>query len=128
MNVKIFFALVILFIIYTVFGQGLWLSFLTEGYQSVFVANDQVYFGKLSWSGKWYKLTDIYYLQAPNGIQKTEGAKANVTDPNIQLVKLGNELHGPEDVMYLDSSKIIFWENLKSDSKVVEAINNYEQK
>jgi hypothetical protein len=39
-------------------------------------------------------------------------------------VKLGNEIHGPEQEMQISSSQVIFWENLKNDGKVVDAIKN----
>lgn len=102
------------------FGQKLWFVFATKGYQSVFLTNGQVYFGKLSVSGRFYKLTDIYYLQAPQDLQDQKG----IANPqqNIKLVKLGNELHGPQDQMYIERDKVLFWENMKDDSKVVTAI------
>lgn len=101
-------------------------------YQAVFLTNGQVYFGKLSMSGKWYSLKDIYYLQVTQDLQPASGdSKAAPTDtpagqnPNQQvgLVKLGSELHGPEDAMYISPDQVLFWENLKSDSKVVQKIH-----
>lgn len=52
---------------------------------------------------------------------------APATD-NFSLVKLGNELHGPEDKMSINLSQVLFVEDLKVDSKVVEAIRAYELK
>lgn len=84
-----------------------------DGYQAVFLANDQTYFGKLSDSEPGQvKLENIYYLQDDDG---------------FSLAKLGNELHGPEDVMYISRDKLNFWENLKDDSEVVTAIREYEE-
>ncbi len=95
-----------------------------RGYQAVFLDNGQVYFGKLSQSGKSYKLSDIYYLQAGESLQQAASTSGGAT-PNIQLIKLGSELHGPTDAMYIERSNLLFWENLKDDSKVVEAIKKY---
>ncbi len=93
-------------------------------YQAVFLTNGQAYFGKLSTKGKWLLLTDIYYLQATDSLQQSS---TPTTPPaNIQLVKLGSELHGPEDAMYIEHDKVLFWENLKPDSKAIEAINKYK--
>lgn len=103
------------------------------GYQAVFLTNGQVYFGKLDFEGHWVKLTDIYYLQVTQNLQAAGSGDQNTTatpgtaqnQSNIKLVKLGSELHGPEDAMYIDKDKILFWENMKDDSKVVTAIKQY---
>lgn len=103
-------------------------------YQAVFLANGQVYFGKISQTENTYVvLTDIYYLQANNQLQTTSSpdSKNGTTTPppssQMSLVKLGNELHGPEDAMYINRDQILFFENLKSDSRVVAAINAYQK-
>jgi hypothetical protein len=100
------------------------------GYQAVFLTNGQVYFGKLeSADSSSLVLRDIYYLKVTQALQPApvEGEQAAAQQPNIQLVKLGSELHGPEDAMYLQQDKVLFWENMKGDSKVVEAINKYQE-
>jgi hypothetical protein len=102
-------------------------------YQAVFLTNGQVYFGKLDFEGHWYVLRDIYYLQVTQELQPASGngSSQNITTPQnnsqqqkVQLVKLGSELHGPEDAMYIARDKIMFWENLKSDSRVIQTIKN----
>ena len=84
-----------------------------------------VYFGKLRNVGSAYTtLTDVYYIQAnPQQSQNTQGGASASPQPNLSLVKLGDELHGPEREMQVASNQIIFWENLRNDSKVVDAIN-----
>jgi hypothetical protein len=110
-------------------------------YQAVFLTNGQVYFGKLSdANSNWITLTNIYYLQVTQNLQaaatsdqtknatpSTTGA-ANQSQNNIQLVKLGSELHGPTDEMHIERDKVLFWEDMKDDSKVVQAINQYSGK
>ena len=101
-------------------------------YQAVFLANGQVYFGKLDAEDGWFVLRDIYYLQVTQELQPASSnsnpdqnpapSQQQVGDQRVQLVKLGSELHGPEDAMYIPRDKIMFWENLKSDSKVVQTI------
>jgi len=105
---------------------------LEDRYQAVFLDNGQVYFGKLSDTNKSYVvLEDIYYLQVNQAVQPEqveEGqdpAAAADQQAQISLAKLGNELHGPEDVMYIQHSKIIFWENLKTDGQVTTAITDF---
>jgi hypothetical protein len=93
-------------------------------YQAVFFTNGQVYFGKLRpLNSEYMKLTDIYYLQA-----KTDSSNPQKTDDsgaNVQLIKLGNEIHGPDDEMIISKSQILFFENLKSNSKVSKSIDKY---
>ncbi len=95
-------------------------------WQSVFLDNNQVYFGHLrNYNRDYVVLSNIFYLRAaePPQPQPSEG-------PTLNLVKLGGELHGPQDEMYIPKGKIMFWENLKSDSQVTQAINTFlaEQK
>ncbi len=97
-------------------------------YQAVFLSSQdgQVYFGKLSiYNNNIYRLTDIYYVRVDNPIQP-EGAKQK-KQPNISLAKLGNELHGPQDAMYIARNKVLYWENLKNDGKVVTAITEFKK-
>jgi hypothetical protein len=97
-----------------------------NGYQAVFLTNGQVYFGKLqSTKGDYLTLTNIYYLQVQQTVQPAD-ANAAVNQGETQLVKLGNELHGPQDSMRISDKQVLFWENLKADSKVSQAISNYK--
>lgn len=124
----LFLIILLLIIVGACLAQKLWLKKNTQGYQAVFLTNNQVYFGKLSSSGHSYKLTDIYYLQVTQPLQQpvtpesNSNANPTQTQPNIQLVKLGSELHAPADVMYIERDQVLFWENMKDSSKVVEAI------
>ena len=86
-------------------------------WQAVFLANGQVYFGHLRNYNRGYaRLREIYYLQAQQPLQSGQ------TPIGLNLVKLGSELHGPEDVMMIPKNQILFWENMKDDSQVVKAI------
>lgn len=88
-------------------------------WQAVFLSNGQVYFGRLENYNRGYaRLTSVYYLRAADALQQG-GGEAN---QSINLVKLGGELHGPEDEMFIPKDKIQFWENLKASSQVVRAI------
>ena len=102
----------------------------TSEFQSLFLTNGQVYFGKLSDLGKKYvTMTDIYYLQVQQGQTLQSGSTAtNSTSSKISLAKLGSELHGPEDKMFVASDQVLFWENMKPDSKVSQAIAKFQTK
>lgn len=105
-----------------------------DRYQAVFLANGQVYFGKLQEVGKYIRLSDIYYLQVQK--PKSSEGTTNNADPtsqqnkkadNTQLIKLGEELHSPEDEMLINKDQLLFWENLKDGGKVVDAIKAYQK-
>lgn len=96
-------------------------------YQALFLTNGQVYFGKLSQvNGEYVKMSDIYYLQIQQQVQPGQTSTNNNANPNVSLAKLGGELHGPEDTMYVSRQQVLFWENLKNDGKVAKAIADYK--
>jgi uncharacterized protein HemX len=100
----------------------------TSKYQAVFFTNGQVYFGKLEkLDDNNMKLTHVFYLQTPNS--STNGSSQNPQDANkssqLQLTKLGTEIHSPEDEMVISKSQVLFFENLKDDGKVVQGIGTY---
>ena len=104
-------------------------------YQAVFLTNGQVYFGKVGFhDGSYVELSDIYYLQVKPVLQQSEGDNNNDNrsqnqeqKTELSLVKLGNELHGPEDRMMINKDQVVFVEDLKNDSKVTDAITRYKQ-
>jgi hypothetical protein len=102
-----------------------------SGYQAMFLTNGQVYFGKLTDpNGVFPTMTDVYYLQVVQpplqGQQEQVQQQQQGQQPQISLVKLGNELHGPMDEMKINREHILFYENLKEDGQVVQAIKNYK--
>jgi hypothetical protein len=103
----------------------------TSEFQALFLTNGQVYFGKLSnVDGRYVTLTNIFYLQVQQtatGQQSVQPASTTTNQSQVSLAKLGNELHGPEDKMLVSKDQVLFWENLKSTSKVVEAITKYQK-
>ncbi len=96
-----------------------------DKYQAVFLNNNQVYFGKIdNINDKGITLKNIYYLQVQQNVQPDDKSKNQQQEQQLSLAKLGGELHGPEDVMYINRDQVLFWENLKDDGKVVQAIKN----
>jgi len=97
-------------------------------YQAVFLTNGQVYFCKLGdINNSYVKCSDIFYLQVQQSVQPDDKKKDSNQQSQVSLAKLGSELHGPEDSMYISRQQVLFWENLKNDGKVVQAINSYKQ-
>ena len=97
-------------------------------YQAVFFTNGQVYFGKLqTFNSDYMKLTDIYYLQTQSADAESENPQKTTTDQgNPTLIKLGSEIHGPEDAMIISKDQVLFYENLKTDGKVAQSIEKFK--
>ncbi len=96
--------------------------------QAVFLTNGQVYFGKIkNITGKYISLEGIYYLNVNQQVQPNQASKDNKqqTQSSISLVKLGCELHGPTDQMVINRDQVTFWENLKTDGQVDNAIEKW---
>lgn len=95
------------------------------GWQAVFLTNGQVYFGNVtSITPDTVVLEKIYYLQTSGPLQAGGVPEAQ----DLALVKLGAELHGPTDAMRINRQHVLFIENLKTDSKVVKAIEQFSSK
>ena len=92
--------------------------------QAVFLNTGQVYFGNVkALNGKYVELTNIYYLQTS---QTGADAKAD-TGSNVSLVKLGCELHQPDDKMLINRDQVTFWENLHESGQVAKAVATFEK-
>lgn len=97
-------------------------------YQAVFLDGGQVYFGKIkSLNDDYLTIDNVYYLRV-NGQQQAATQTESQSQQDISLARLGCELHGPQDLMVINRSRISFWENLKDEGKVVVAINDFIKK
>jgi hypothetical protein len=95
-----------------------------KSYQAVFLTNGQVYFGQVKDFTKSYvNLQDIYYLNSQDQTTQSENKDQSAA---FSLVKLGCELHGPTDQMIINREQVSFWENLKTDGKVAQAIKQWQ--
>lgn len=137
------FLLVLAIVLFGAFHsfQHFWQARARAGtYQAVFITNGQVYFGKLQSAGNREVILDnVYYLQSSNAVQPAAGQPASpssntnvstgaaISQTQYTLVKLGQELHGPTSRMYVNRSQILFTEDLRSDSQVIQAIRRAQQ-
>ncbi len=97
-----------------------------DKFQAVFLNGGQVYFGKIrSLNNKYTTLDNIYYLRVNQQVQPDQDE--NSAQADVSLEKLGCELHGPTDTMVINRDQVVFWENLKDDGQVVEAIKKFVQ-
>lgn len=92
----------------------------SSNYVAVYMENGKVYFGKMQDSDSDEpRLTDVFTLNVTAGQDQAAA--------EFELVKLTDQFQAPTDLLVLSRNKILFWEPLKSDSRVVEAINKYKQ-
>ncbi len=111
-------ALWLAFGVFNITGLGSFPGVPAAQWQAVFLTNNQVYFGKLvNYDNAYVTLSDVYYLRTASDLDQSGGSSLN-------LIKLGGELHGPEDIMYIPKSTVLFWENMKPTSQVVETITS----
>lgn len=114
---------------YMMFNRPVSSSIDSGKYQAVFLSNGQVYFGKLqTLNSEYMRLTDIYYLQSQQSATDV-GSSDNPqdsSDGNVQLIKLGEEIHGPEDEMIFSKEHMLFFENLKIDGNVARSISQHK--
>ncbi len=99
------------------------MTFGRAGDYAVFLANGQVYFGSLvRETEQAVTITDIYYLKSARPLVTQDELQ---TQADTSLVKLGNELHGPEDRMEINRAQVLFLEKLRPDGTVAKAISQY---
>jgi hypothetical protein len=90
-------------------------------YQIVYLNSGQVYFGKLqNTTGHYLVLNEPY---APQSVDQHEEGHSSGAQPSTTLVKVSHQHYGPQDVMSIHINNVMFWQNLRSDSKIVQAIN-----
>lgn len=94
---------------------------LRDRYQAVYLVTGQVYIGKLqNTTGQYLTLTHVFTLQSPQG-------DTSKTDNTSNLVQVSRQVYGPDDSMAIRADQVQFWQNLRSDSKVSQAIQSAGQ-
>lgn len=107
-------------------------------YVAVYLAGGKVYFGKIrNVRSETPSLTDVFFLsvsqqQRPSTVvESPEDAEGAIVEPaqelDYELVKLTDQLQKPSDRLILSREQILFWEPLRPDSKVVQAIGKYHE-
>ncbi len=97
----------------------------SDRYQAVFMNNGQVFFGKLkNVNGTYLKLERAFYTKKQDVPATATDEQKKAIENNISLVKVGDEVYGPENIMMIRSDQVLFWQDLKGDSKVAKAIDD----
>lgn len=95
----------------------------SDGYQVVYMVSGQAYFGKLqNTDGTYLTLHNPYTAQnvtPQDATSDTASKQASTT-----LLKVSQQTYGPDEVISLSRDQVLFWQNLRQDSKVVKAIEN----
>lgn len=85
-------------------------------YWAVSLDTDQVFYGKLKKGNPYLEIRDAFYYQP--------GIRA-ASQGNIRIIKVGTELHGPEDRVMINKTHVVMTQQLTSESKIVQAIQQY---
>ena len=88
--------------------------------EAVFLINGQAFFGVVTDDTvDTITLKNVYYL---NQTQETQND--GTVKPQVGLVKLGSEIHQPQDEMLINKQQIIFREKLQDSSQISQTIKN----
>lgn len=90
----------------------------TDQYQAVYLVNGQMYFGELQNTEGTYLYMKSPYMPQNN----TSNSSTDATDAANALIRVKNQLWGPEDSIAIRADQVAFWQNLRDDSKVTQAI------
>jgi len=103
-----------------------------DNMQAIFLNGGQVYFGKiLGMNDKYIRVGGIFYLRVNQTVQPKQEGGQQAAPNDISLVKLGCELHRPDNEMLINRDQVIFWENLKKEdgeNTIPGAVKKYNEK
>lgn len=105
-------------------GGFLWYQSARSGldadrYQIVTLITGERYIGNLSKLNAQYVVLDnVYYQQEPPS-QSDESA---ADETQITVLRLSDTVAQPDNTMHISRDKLVHWENLSNDSKVVQVI------
>jgi len=98
-------------------------------FYSVFLSNDQVYFGHITEeTSSTIILKDVYYLKTTNPTSPGNTLNEATVSAKMSLVKLGKEMHGPKDQIVINREHVIYYEEMGVDSTIMKAIFDNEKR
>jgi hypothetical protein len=113
--------------VFSLFGGGVKKP-ASDRYQAVFLNNGQVFFGKLkNVRGDYLQLDSAYYSKSQDLPADATAEQKAATSNNVSLVKVGDEVYGPENSLSIKAEQVLFWQDLKKDSKVTKAIDSAKE-
>lgn len=100
--------------------------------QAVFLADGQIFFGYASdLKNQVVTLKDVYYLRSQSSLTPADTKAAPTPTPattSLDLIKLGEEIYGPQDEMHINRDRINHIEDMKEDSKINQSIKDFLNK
>lgn len=89
---------------------------------AVKLTNNEVYYGQTAdIKSDPVVLSKVYY-----NYDQANGKQPNADKATLRLVKKGKESYGPSGTMDIVRSQVLFFDELREDSKVLKAISEYE--
>jgi hypothetical protein len=92
--------------------------------------NTPNYFGKLSVvNSDYFRLTNVFYLKKKSdGSSASSQAVESQAASDFELIKMGDEIHGPEDEIIIPRDQVLYFENLKPGGTVSKTITEFQKK
>mgnify|MGYP001612167518 CR=1 FL=1 len=124
-------VLIVFFVAVSVFlySLGQRQSFDSE-WQAVFLSNGTTYFGNVKFiKDDYLKVSNVFYLKSVNQLQgQMMTSVDDKKSESLTLVRLGDEVPQSTSEMLINRDHVLFIEELKSDSSVIKAINDFNKK
>ena len=89
-----------------------------NAYQALFLTSGQVFIGHATVGDDSISLTDVFYFSTSNDASQPQQLG--------QLLKRGSELTGPREPMLIELRQVLYVENMRDDSQVVQAIKRFK--
>lgn len=97
----------------------------SQSFYAIFLDNGQVYFGKVEkQTENEIILGHVFYLKANTDLSTSNEEMPNA---NLSLIKLGNEIYKPYDRMLINRSHVLFLEEMRPGSDIMNAIEKHEE-
>jgi hypothetical protein len=99
------------------------------GFYAVFLDDKEAFVGQITEvTQAQISMKNIFYLT----FEATDSSGKPITNPQAAdfkptIKKLGQEIWGPKDFVRIDRIKVLYYTQLRPDSPIVKAIDNYQQ-
>lgn len=106
--------------------NGAAVSSKVKDWYAVKLVDGEIFYGQVSdLKADPVVIDNVYYNY--DQAKAKDGSKPAEETGNLRLVKRGQETHGPAGSMNIVRAQVLYMEALKSDSKVLKAILEYEK-
>lgn len=125
-------AIILIALQFALYGMRYRGLFDDSTYQAVTLTNGLTFFGRLQrYSPNTFVLSDVYYLKTSADVNElnetaaaSETAAEATTDSGLQLFQLSQDFYQPQNDLIINRDQIVYWQNLQSDSPIVQTIVN----